>query len=93
MIEHCEYATLGPPPFSARERAVVDCGCCVYVGLRMDTDPAELAANAVLCCPPHRPMLQRFAVDLTATLANGTDRLLIGVVDEVLAFATEHGDG
>lgn len=48
----------GPPMMLSKERARIDCGCCVYITMRVDN--REAGSNTSSCSPEHRPMLEEF---------------------------------
>lgn len=74
----------------ARERAALDCGCLVWVGLRSDN--FEPATVSVVCeRADHTALLLRFRRLFLASLVDPTDRPLVDVTDELLhQAAAEH---
>lgn len=84
MIETALLYNPGPPPFVARERSILPCGCFVAVGVRVDRDPCEASTMGSPCSPAHLSILRRFNLALTDSLVNPSARPLIEVVDELL---------
>lgn len=75
--------------FIGRERAILDCGCTVLVGVRTDRDPPEASTVAIECSDEHRPIAVRFNDLMRWSILNGgEDRPLIDVVDEILQEAS-----
>ena len=74
------------PLVLAMSRSVLDCGCCVWEGVRLDTE--ETCTMAEPCCPEHLPLVRRFNDLMAWSVADGgTERDLLDVVDEILADA------
>lgn len=73
----------------ANQRAVLDCGCACYCGLRLGTtDPATLT---VPCSDEHRRLAAHFNLLLKESLVAPTERLLVDVADELLEQAVRYG--
>lgn len=72
----------GLPPLLLNESAVTDCGCSVFVGLRVDTKEAMTVATP--CSPDHTDLLERFNLALSDSLTNPGPRPLVEVCDEIL---------
>lgn len=77
---------LGSPTVLVNQRAHIECGCSVWIGLRIDNHETVTVGRP--CCPEHTWMLQRFNDLMLWSLTDGgTDRPLIDVVDELLVEA------
>lgn len=73
------------PPCLFNQRAFVECGCSVYLGVRTDTSPPETVTLGVPCGPFHRARMERFNDLMRWSLADGgTDRPLVDVVEDLL---------
>lgn len=74
-----------------KERAVIDCGCCCWVGIR--TDNTEAASVAFACSTEHLPQMELFQQKIKDTLSlieEGYDdggRELVVVAEELLREA------
>lgn len=90
MIEPSGPARLvtnfGQPSLLVNQRARLECGCSVWIGLRIDKH--ESVTLAVPCRDGHRWLMGRFNDLFRWSLEDGgTDRPLIDVVDELLTEA------
>lgn len=73
----------GPGPrILTKERAVLDCGCNVVVGLRMDNH--EVASSSCACEAKHDALVSDFNERLRASLADPQARPLVDVCAELL---------
>lgn len=81
-LPHPTILVPGPPPLLSAEQAVLECGCMVPVGRRMDT--GEVAVTAISCCDAHVPHLMRLQGFLIASLENPTDLPVMDVVVDLL---------
>lgn len=72
----------GVPTLAVSVRAVAPCGCCCFMGRRIDN--GEVATGASACSPEHHPVIDDFQEKFRASLDNPTDRLLIDVIAEIL---------
>lgn len=77
----------GYPTLLCRWRAFLDCGCCVWVGIRADNQ--EAATGALHCSEDHRGLIERFQESMNASLLAPTDRPLIDVVAQMLGAAAD----
>lgn len=85
MIEHGLFHAPAPPaPVTARDRARLECGCMVLVGVRTDTRPPEPATGSMACSSEHQGLMDEFNRRLRQSLADPQPRLMIDVVDELL---------
>jgi hypothetical protein len=92
MIETLPYPKwLYQPPNPALgiiERALLDCGCHVWVGARMDNQ--ELATAAISCSPDHNQLMTHFNLLLKESLVEPQDELLVIVCERLLDEAERH---
>lgn len=74
------------PPGLINERVYdPECGCSVYLGVRIDTSPPEVISVATPCAPRHRERMVRFIDLMKWSLADGgSERPLADVVEEIL---------
>jgi hypothetical protein len=86
---HIRAVHPGPPLTVANERAVMPCGCAVYIGLRMDTHEPTLGATA--CSDAHKGKVHAFLAAYHESLDAPSDRPAVEVADEILTrvFARE----
>lgn len=85
MIEQGMWMVRGTPPnpdVAAKVRSVRECGCAVYVGMRLDTH--EAATASLPCSPRHLDLIERFGVAFRASLMVPTDKTAVDVVDVIL---------
>lgn len=75
------------------QRAYLECGCSVWVGVRLDTQ--EPVTFATPCTSAHLPVMKRYNDLFRWSVADGgTDRPLLEVIDELLAESSrESGPG
>lgn len=75
------------PPSRLTEQISIECGCSVFIGIRLDKyEPVTVADS---CCPEHRPIVVRFNELMTESLADGgSDRELGEVIIEFLEQAS-----
>lgn len=88
MIDRFPPKMLIQPPnpvLMVSERARLECGCSIYVGLRVDN--WEVATGAVACTDEHAPLVNRANVLLFDSLEHPTDRPLVDVCEEFLIEA------
>ena len=76
----------GGPDVVTNSRALLDCGCSVWVGARLDD--GDTCTVAEPCSDEHQRLVRRFNDLLGWSVADGgTDRDLLDVIDEILAEA------
>jgi hypothetical protein len=79
-----------PTGMVSNERAELNCGCKVWIGLRLDNH--EVATDFEACSDDHQPLAERFNLALTDSLVNPSRRPLVDVVDELLVSSvTDEG--
>lgn len=84
MIEHISPVVVNGRVLS-QERAVLDCGCACYVGIRLRTqEPATVNRR---CSDEHELMMTRLLLLLRESTVEPQDRPLIEVVDNLLEAA------
>lgn len=72
----------GQPRFMANERVYLDCGCSVFVGVRLDTTEGAVACAA--CSANHAPLIEEFHRAFVETLPSDSTRPAAEVADELL---------
>jgi hypothetical protein len=86
VIESLEFPRAwvfpGPPHIMAKERAILECGCFVAVGLQTATKEPALIGTA--CGDDHKPKMREFLRRYDETLENPSSRPAVEVADEVL---------
>jgi hypothetical protein len=63
-------------------RVYLDCGCCAWIGVRVDNHEAATAIGS--CSPEHRYVVEHFHMLLLESLAEPTGEDLIVVADRLL---------
>jgi hypothetical protein len=82
VVEQGYFFHAGPPMVRANERAIVECGCAAYVGVRLDTGDPTLGATA--CSHEHREKVHAFLAAYHESLDDPSDRPAVEVADEIL---------
>ena len=89
MIERLPYPKIlsypPAPDMGVKERASIECGCHVWVGMRFDNQ--EVATMAVPCSREHRALMEHFNVLMAESLAEPRDDDLVVVCEELLLAA------
>lgn len=92
MIEYLEYPKLliSPPAplMGVKERAVLGCGCCVWVGMRLDKMEAATCAGA--CGRAHDQLIAHFNLLLAESTVEPTDEELVVVCERLLNQAAQY---
>lgn len=92
MIERLEYPKLifNPPNpgLGVKERALLSCGCHVWIGMRIDN--RELATMAASCSPEHDGLIQHFQLLLRESLVEPEDEELVVVCERLLEQAERY---
>lgn len=73
------------PALGVTERAYLECGCAVWVGLRWDN--LEVATSAGSCSPEHDDLINHFNVLLFYSLATPSDAEAVQVCEMLLEQA------
>jgi hypothetical protein len=73
-----------------RERAVLKCGCAIYVGINVAN--GEAATGAEACCDLHTLITDRANGLLIESTAHPTNRPLVDVCAQLLAQAEREVD-
>jgi hypothetical protein len=73
------------PTVAAAWRAMLGCGCAIYVGRRVDND--EVATGAVPCSSEHRRLVNHATLLMRESLTEPSDELLVEVADRLLSEA------
>jgi len=77
----------GMPTLLTKSRATLACGCCCYVGTRLDN--YEAATVVIPCSERHHPLARRFNALLVNSLEHPTDRPLVEVVAVLLSASAQ----
>jgi hypothetical protein len=72
-------------------RARLDCGCCCFVGIRLDTN--EVASATGACSVAHEQLVTHFNPLLRESPAEPDARPLVEVCDELLGQAKQYVAG
>lgn len=91
MIEQLRPSMILNPPnpvIIVKERAYLDCGCQVFVGLR--TDNQETATMAASCCPEHDQLVNHFNMLLQESTVDPLDEPLVDVCERLLEQAERY---
>lgn len=92
MIQRFTFpkAIINPPnpSLAVVERAYLECGCQVFVGMRMDNQ--ELATMAASCSPTHDQLVNHFHMLLLESTVEPTDDPLVDVCERLLEQAERH---
>lgn len=95
MIEHLAYPQIifNPPNplMGIKERAFIECGCQVWVGMRMDK--METATMFVTCSPAHEDLAHHFNMLLAESTVEPTDDPLVEVCERFLEEAARYALG
>ena len=70
------------PTIITKERALAVCGCCVFVGIRLDNH--EVAVVSAACVQEHMPMMTHFQMLMQLSTADPQDRLAVEVAADLL---------
>lgn len=76
--QHFACVLEGPPMFLVQESAMLYCGCCCHVGLRLDK--MMPATAAVPCSKEHVGLIQHFNLLLKESFTETQDKPLIEVL-------------
>lgn len=77
----------GHPKLLLKERVALDCGCCFWIGKRLDN--GELATGAESCTDAHKSLMDEAHQQFSATLPSTSERPLADVLSELLDQAEE----
>jgi hypothetical protein len=92
MIERLPYPkVLFAPPLplmGVKERALLECGCHVWVGMRVDL--RELATAVFSCSPEHLDLIHHFNMLLQESTVEPEDEELVVVCERLLEEAQRH---
>lgn len=76
------------PSLGVKERAYLECGCQVFVGLRLDNQ--EVATMAASCSPTHDQLVSHFQMLLHESTVDPTDEPLVDVCERLLEQAEKY---
>lgn len=82
----------GMPPLIVNARAMRDCGCSVFIGVRTDRMPPEPATLAAPCTDEHMPLIEHFDLLFKESLVEPQPRKLVDVVVELLEQAEKYAE-
>jgi len=86
MIERFQFpkVVICPPvpAIGVKERAYLECGCQVFVGVLMDKQEAATMADP--CSAAHRPIARHFNMLLAESTVEPTDEELVVVCERLL---------
>ena len=92
VIEHLPFPKLvidpPRPVIGVKERALIECGCHVWVGMRMDN--REVATLTVPCSPGHSELMHHFNMLLAESTIEPTDDPLVVVCERLLEESVRH---
>ena len=76
------------PMVGVKERALLDCGCHVWVGQRLDN--LEVATMACSCSPMHDQLMHHFTMLLAESTVEPFDEELVVVCERLLEQAEQY---
>lgn len=76
------------PLMGVKERAFIECGCSIWVGMRLDKQ--EIATMAVSCSPTHQDLIEHFNMLLSESTVEPTDEELVAVCERLLEETVRH---